>query len=239
MMRLGWAAWTSTPVKFETICLAAGLIKAGTTPATSLPHVRAEILVVDTAIRHLRVVQLTKNLGGGARRGEPPGARFPRRLQSGCGKLLNMHSCSADSEVHLPIEGKGGQTMATTAVPCQWRRKRRPFWRWKGSHWWGYALAFGRYSNSAESVSFFSQTQQTLENPLLILSRRRLRLHRRRLGDGGTSSVGLNAGGSGYSYPGIAPPTHHPMTGDSAIVDGFSSTARKPPISSRSRDAPC
>jgi hypothetical protein len=40
MIRLGWAAWTSTPVTFETICLVAGL-KANTTPTTSLPHVGA------------------------------------------------------------------------------------------------------------------------------------------------------------------------------------------------------
>jgi hypothetical protein len=34
LIRLGWAAWTSTSVKFETIGLAAGPIGAGTTPAT-------------------------------------------------------------------------------------------------------------------------------------------------------------------------------------------------------------
>lgn len=32
-----WAAWTRTPVTFETICLVSGL-KANATPTTSLPH---------------------------------------------------------------------------------------------------------------------------------------------------------------------------------------------------------
>src|SRR5260370_15008348 len=42
MIRLGWAAWTSTPVTFETISLVAGL-KANTTPTTSLPQCRHAI----------------------------------------------------------------------------------------------------------------------------------------------------------------------------------------------------